>query len=806
MLSSSNDQLVARESKLPGLAILLNADCFARLWSVEQSLPQQPAATIQYVRYKPGRRCIAVYLMRIHTAEYQVIATAFNRDGWLKHTRTFDGTTCDTNPNSRSNLTDAWVSAAKFPKDRKLRLLEAFRHPKDARNFARSFVNKEIDDDQFQVECVAYKPGRRAVFDVQTSSDHRYAVKIIESSLFEEARQPAEAWEQRRRQLSDLGVDLPQLTRADTKRKMLVSRWLSGRNLAEQMSVSRLDADLFFRVGSALGELHCGGPAGLIQSRDSGLGDSFSRLANDVATLVPRLSRDVHLFANGIEKGLSLLPKVHVPIHGDFYAKQICIDDNSIGILDFDQSHYGVPLQDVGNFIAKVIWNAYRGDFASDQVAEIEDSFRQGYVSRCGDLDRAEVELHVAAGLFKCLTHPFRRGMDNWQEHIANVLDLVSERFGRHRRDPRVTSRGYTNTKRPSLQHEENPSPSTLKQQLLRDVPMAWMASALISERARERILGCCPDLRKFGERLEVDRVEPVRVKPGRRCLIRYDLRIAQSQSPDQTMSILGKLRYKGVDKHGYSVQQQLHDQGFNDSNPNGIAVPRTLGINPETHIWYQACVSGRSMEQLVACQDETIFPEASERIATALTTLHCESKVRPCKLYTSDDEVASLIGRLQSVACEHPSYEAAIGELIARANRLSKCLVREPSVAIHRDFHPSQVLLTTERLYLLDFDLYCYGPPTLDAGNFLAHLWELSIRNSEQSSIWMNEATKFAESYHATFYPGHLSQHDLNAWSWLAFARHAWISTQIPGRSATTGAVIDAALKIVSDLAAPSN
>ena len=32
-------------------------------------------------------------------------------------------------------------------------------------------------------------------------------------------------------------------------------------------------------------------------------------------------------------------------------------------------------------------------------------------------------------------------------------------------------------------------------------------------------------------------------------------------------------------------------------------------------------------------------------------------------------------------------------------------------------------------RLYLLDFDLYCLGDPALDAGNFIAHVTEQSLR-----------------------------------------------------------------------------
>src|SRR2546426_9353652 len=44
-------------------------------------------------------------------------------------------------------------------------------------------------------------------------------------------------------------------------------------------------------------------------------------------------------------------------------------------------------------------------------------------------------------------------------------------------------------------------------------------------------------------------------------------------------------------------------------------------------------------------------------------------------------------------------------------------------------------VIVNGERLFLLDFDLYCEGDPALDIGNFLGHITEQSLRSEEHTS-----------------------------------------------------------------------
>ncbi|MCA9138652.1 MAG: aminoglycoside phosphotransferase family protein [Planctomycetales bacterium] len=786
-LSNSDTEFVARETEIPGLKLLMDPGRVAQIWCKDHQGIDPASASIKYIRYKPGRRCIVVYHLVTCRGDVQIVATAYDRQGWNKHLRTFDDSTCDTNPLAADQFAKLWISVAQFPRDRKLRALESLRRSETAKNTLERLLKEEADDRVFRMQCVGYKPGKRAVFDVQMSGGRRFAVKLFDSQSFEPSRYLTQAWSNVGKELHDLGVAMPELIRVNSKQRILVTRWLAGNTLACEMASQQSCPKSMRDAGRALRIMHDTKVKHLLGNRGRGETKTLRHLAADIGLLVPSLKRTADSLAKELETRLVKTPSIELPIHGDFYAKQVCIDEGVTGIIDFDQSQIGDPIRDVGNFIAKLVFSSYRGDFPTDRLTEFEQQFIDGYCGKSQNRDLATLDLNVAAGLFKCVTHPFRCGMANWHDHLANIMELAADRISRL---PKLRSLRSQN-------HASCFPDSNCRLDLLRDVPEAWMANALIPERARQNILQHIPSLAQYGRRLDVDDIVILRCKPKRRCLIRYDLRIDQSQSPNQKLSILGKLRFKGVDRHGYLVQQQLFERGLNQWNPHGVSVPETLGIAADSRMWFQKIVPGKSLEQLITHDDEGLFESAVDRIAHSLLMLHRTPVSIPAKNYTVADEVESLASRLRFVAREQPRHSDVIEELIARAIGLECQLALEPCGPIHRDFHPAQVLVTSDRLNLLDFDLYCHGPIMLDAGNFLAHLWELGIRNPHQAARWEQAADRFGSVYCRISCS---SQQNLERWAWLAFARHIWISTQIPDRSGVTEELIGAVVRRAAD------
>ena len=100
------------------------------------------------------------------------------------------------------------------------------------------------------------------------------------------------------------------------------------------------------------------------------------------------------------------------------------------------------------------------------------------------------------------------------------------------------------------------------------------------------------PELEARVPGLLVRSVRVLRHKPGRRCLIEYEL-----AGPDPTAEpvfVLGKVRSRGADLRTYGLAQRLMECGFGPESADGVSVPEPLGVVRELGLWLQARVSGR--------------------------------------------------------------------------------------------------------------------------------------------------------------------------------------------------------------------
>jgi hypothetical protein len=92
-------------------------------------------------------------------------------------------------------------------------------------------------------------------------------------------------------------------------------------------------------------------------------------------------------------------------------------------------------------------------------------------------------------------------------------------------------------------------------------------------------------------------------------------------------------------------------------------------------------------------------------------------------------------------------------------------------------------VIVDGERLYLIDFDLYCLGSPALDIGNFLGHITEQSLRTlgSAEALVDVERALeeRFIELAGAAVRPA------VRSYATLTLARHVYLSTRFPERRA---------------------
>ena len=307
----------------------------------------------------------------------------------------------------------------------------------------------------------------------------------------------------------------------------------------------------------------------------------------------------------------------------------------------------------------------------------------------------------------------------------------------------------------------------------VRDPQMPFLKRALNPYEAwrqlRERLSGEEAHARLRGIRV-------TRHKPGRRCLVEYEVGLESPGRPRETLVVLGKARVRGVDEKSYRVQRTLRETGFGgeDGDPG---VPETLGTVPEFHMWLQRKVGGKTSTGSLAGSEGM---RIARRIAELAHNLH-QARVTPLRRpHEMCDELAILRERLSRVAGERPHLEARLWRVLGACERLGASVPGRVPCGIHRDFYPDQVLVDGDRLWLLDLDLYCEGDPALDIGNFLGHIEEQSLRTLGDLAALSDVEEELRERFLEI---STVPREAIEAYTTLTLVCHVHISTQFADR-----------------------
>lgn len=284
------------------------------------------------------------------------------------------------------------------------------------------------------------------------------------------------------------------------------------------------------------------------------------------------------------------------------------------------------------------------------------------------------------------------------------------------------------------------------------------------------------------------------RHKPGRRAVIDYLIDVRWRDGRRERVEAIGKMRASHQPRTGYRLLRQLWRSGFAADSVDGISVPEPVGVVPALDLWLQRRVVGELAT--------VILPTArgvwlAARVADAAHKLH-RAGVATEKAHGAAAELAIL----ERVLAEMTARTPALGPRMARLLDGCRALATELDTAtagIHRDFYADQVMVADGRLYLLDFDLYCQGHAALDIGNFAGHLIEQGLRAPAQAPAL--DAARGALESRFRLVAGETSGRAVRIYTALTLARHVYLSAVVPGRRATTGRVLDAALDLVETL-----
>lgn len=660
MLSSANRALVLRDQALPGLALLLDPP--ALLGLLRERWPELVLSSLEpsYLRYKAGTSCLAGFRLEANGKPTWLTFTARRRDASDKMDKSLlkSGLPGPFGA-GRALFAELAVTMASFPNDRALKRLWRVAEP----HAHRPLLGKLSLPRDGSIEALRYRPERRFVARVSQDGAPLALLKLHAPEVFVRARFSASAF------TCDGSLVIPRLIGSSARHGAVASEWLAG-------AVAKTDAATAKRIGAALATLHRQDALGLALMTRRDQRASALAMAEDITALLPELAARAASLADRIAQALeSDAPPV--ALHGDCHIDQILDLGEAIALIDFDEATRGPAAWDFGNLIAHLV--------LADPGCEpaFNAALLGGYRAAGGTVTERDVAAQTALGLLRLATHPFREQQADWPAAIAAILTLAEAAC---------------------------PAPASSVPAIAAplDPALPLLGAALDPLRAASAFA-------EAGLAVRVESAQLVRHKPGRRCLIAYEL----ADRTGRRFKAFGKLRAKGADSRVFALQQELWRDGFGPAGWAEVRVPEPLALVPSLGLWLQAAVPGEAFAV------ETCPPEQA---AKAITALH-GARVRPLKRHLIADELAILETRLEALAQRRPDWTDRLRQLLGFARQLAAQVQPVALRPIHRDFYHDHLLCVGPDYHLIDLDLICLGDPAVDIGNFNAHLSEQALR-----------------------------------------------------------------------------
>lgn len=260
-------------------------------------------------------------------------------------------------------------------------------------------------------ELLVHHPERRAVVRLARQEGPLYA-KIVPP----ERLAALIATGQRVRSLAGTAFATPRLVALDHTAGITVWSALPGVSLNDLLDSESLAAGAH-RAGRALAALHQAEPAHLPLHSD----------VDEAALLQTWVTRTLAFFPALRTRLAGLLPEVQarltsvttsvVTLHRDFYDKQIFVDANGAGILDFDTLARGEAALDLGNMLAHFELRVLQGCCPREQADIATAALLTGYQSDETVCRRIPAYVNAARLRLACV-YAFRPA---WQ-HVSHIL------------------------------------------------------------------------------------------------------------------------------------------------------------------------------------------------------------------------------------------------------------------------------------------------------------------------------------------------------------------------------------------------
>ena len=255
-----------------------------------------------------------------------------------------------------------------------------------------------------------------------------------------------------------------------------------------------------------------------------------------------------------------------------------------------------------------------------------------------------------------------------------------------------------------------------------------------------------------LGEPVECT-VEPVRYRPGSRCVLRYDVVGASGRST---------FFAKALQPDAYERIVALHAEPAVHENGTGL-VAEMVTFWADLNTAVGRSIDGRSASSVL--NDPDVPTDAKIRLGHDLGDLLArfhDLPVEPGSAWSADQHVITVADTMAAVECADPAIGVRLGAVL---DSLTATMPEPGSPVLgHGSFRAGQVVVTEDgRPVLLDVDEVRHSDREQDLGMALAHLTWQGIRHPHQHQELTEIEHALMTAYEAT--AGEVRPHALRWW-----------------------------------------
>lgn len=418
MLSSPDGRLAARQPNLPGLALVLDPAALAAA-ARSKGLLLPEGCTPSYVRFKPGTRCLVGHTPAGVHGPPLFYASALERNS-AKLVKAMKRRVVHSEKGPGRVVLEDAVEVCVFPNDDHLSVLICLADPDRRGKLLRRLLPDGPWAGDTKAQTLAYKPERRCVIKCTAPDGSAAVLKAYEKNGFDAALARA-------RHFCSVPSEqgMQQLLGMDERHRLIAMTWLPGRSLGDELRQPSLASSHVMGAGALLADLHesalIGLPAWSVAAADCRLREIVSVLG----AICPEMSERADGLARRVSAALSVEAASTVVLHGDFDARQVLIEGESVALIDFDEATVGPAPVDIGNFISHLHMNALRREISDTMATAAAEMLLAGYAEKRPAPSPRSVRTFTALALINVVHEPFRRHRPEWPTEIAAVLDRI---------------------------------------------------------------------------------------------------------------------------------------------------------------------------------------------------------------------------------------------------------------------------------------------------------------------------------------------------------------------------------------------